>query len=130
MFNGIHRFIFEDQKNQFASLSKNKIKNQTKETAYQVILRSNAWSRVIKEKFPDALRLSIHPQPCQSEKIGIMLLKSQNTWVTPWHSVTVFDGQDYCLMKKAEAEKLNVVPVVSTTGAFSHYCVEGIADGI
>ncbi|MFM9965606.1 MAG: L-tyrosine/L-tryptophan isonitrile synthase family protein [Planctomycetaceae bacterium] len=37
----------------------------------QVIRRSNAWSRLISNYFPDALRLSIHPQAAHSEKIGI-----------------------------------------------------------
>jgi pyoverdine/dityrosine biosynthesis protein Dit1 len=79
------------------------------------------YTKVIKEKFPRSIRLSIHPQPCQSEKIGIMLLKTQNTWVTPWHSVPVFDGEDCSLMKKSQAEKINAKPVSNNFGVFSHY---------
>jgi pyoverdine/dityrosine biosynthesis protein Dit1 len=121
LFNGIHRFIFEDQSNMFDGCTKNKIKNITKDIAYQVIQRSNAWSKVIKQKFPSSIRLSIHPQPCQSEKIGIMLLKSNSTWVTPWHSVPVFNGSDYYLMKKSHAEKINAVPIMNNQGVFTHY---------
>lgn len=121
LFNGIHRFIFEDQKNLFPDLTKNKIKIATKEIAYQVIQRSNAWSRLIKEIFPASIRLSIHPQPCGSEKIGIMLLKSKNIWVTPWHSVPVFDGHNYCLMKRNHAEDMSATPVINSDGNFSHY---------
>src|SRR5581483_5217721 len=61
LFNGIHRFIYEDQKQLLSPLSNNQIKIQTKAIAYQVIRRSNAWSRLISEKFPDAIRFSIHP---------------------------------------------------------------------
>jgi pyoverdine/dityrosine biosynthesis protein Dit1 len=125
LFNGIHRFIYEDQKDMFDGFSKNKIKNITKEIAYGVIQRSNAWSRVIKEKFPAAVRLSIHPQPCQSEKIGIMLLKSKNSWATPWHNVPVLNGRECFLMKKNHAEKINAVFVSNTAGEFSHYELSG-----
>jgi pyoverdine/dityrosine biosynthesis protein Dit1 len=125
LFNGIHRFIYEDQKDMYIDFSKNKIKNITKEIAYSVIQRSNAWSRVIKEKFPLSVRLSIHPQPCQSEKIGIMLLKSKNAWATPWHNVPVFNGSECFLMKKSHAEKINAIVVTNTAGEFSHYEVSG-----
>jgi pyoverdine/dityrosine biosynthesis protein Dit1 len=125
LFNGIHRFIYEDQKEMFDGFSKNKIKNVTKEIAYGVIQRSNAWSRVIKEKFPLSVRLSIHPQPCQSEKIGIMLLKSKNAWATPWHNVPVFNDGECFLMKKSHAERINAVAIANNAGKFSHYEVSG-----
>lgn len=106
MFNGIHRFMFEDQLVLKPGLSRTQARQQSKLLAYQVIQRSNAWSRLLEEYFPQAVRLSIHPQPIVSQKIGIRLLASADIWRTPWHSVPVFDGVDFRLMGCKEAEAL------------------------
>jgi pyoverdine/dityrosine biosynthesis protein Dit1 len=104
LFNGIHRFLFEDQLELHPARSKSQTREIAKDLAYQVIQRSNAWSRIVEEKFPNAIRLSIHPQHSLSEKIGIRLLPSSNVWRTPWHSVAVFDGEGYFLAPRAEVE--------------------------
>lgn len=122
LFNGIHRFIFEDHLSILQELSKNQIRNLTKETAYQVIQRSNAWSQLIENQFPHAVRLSIHPQYCNSEKLGIMLLKSEDAWATPWHRVTLFDGTKHRLVRKQEAEAMNATPIFMKD-KFSHYAL-------
>lgn len=123
LFNGIHRFIYEDQLSMF-ELSKNQVKIITKEIAYRVIQRSNAWSRFVEKHFPGAVRLSIHPQACGSEKLGIMLLQSVDVWATPWHRVVLFDGKNHVLIRKKEAEALGAQPVFANN-QFSHYVVEG-----
>ncbi|MDF2867393.1 MAG: hypothetical protein K0S11_863 [Gammaproteobacteria bacterium] len=123
-FNGIHRFVYEDRLPLYPDASKNSVRNQAKEIAYQVILRSNAWSRLIEQCFPDAVRLSIHPQLHDSDKIGIMLLKSEDVWMTPWHSVALFNGEDYRLVKRQEAEKMQATPVF-VQEQFSHYVMQG-----
>lgn len=124
LFNGIHRFIFEDQLVHFPSISKNQIRNQSKQIAYEVMLRSNAWSNLLKHKFPFAIRLSIHPQYCSAEKFGIMLLKSKNVWATPWHRVVLKQNNQYLLVKKNEAEALKAVAIF-VENQFSHYVIEG-----
>lgn len=106
LFNGIHRFLFEDECALAPDISKNQHRKVSKALAYQVIQRSNAWSSVVEKYFPDAMRLSIHPQACGSKKFGIRLLKSKHIWATPWHRVVLFDGQDYQLVRKIEAEQL------------------------
>jgi len=45
-----------------------------------------AWGGIVAEEFPEAVRLSIHPQPPDSEKFGLRLLDSDSVWTTPWHS--------------------------------------------
>ena len=120
LFNGIHRFIYEDQLSIYLSLSKNQIKILTKKIAYHVIQRSNAWSCFVEKQFPDAVRLSIHPQLCGSEKLGIMLLKSRDVWATPWHRVVLYDGKEHKLVRKAEAEQMGATPVFAKE-QFSHY---------
>jgi pyoverdine/dityrosine biosynthesis protein Dit1 len=111
LFNGIHRFIYEDLRYTNTLLSKNKLRIASKTIAYQVIQRSNAWSNLISNTFKGAIRLSIHPQMCGSEKFGIMLLQSDNVWVTPWHSVVLQIGNDYRLVKHKVAKALGAKPV-------------------
>jgi len=122
-FNGIHRFIFEDNISALPSISKNKIRNISKKIAYQVIQRSNAWSVLLEKYFPSAIRLSIHPQICGSNKIGIMLLKSEDAWATPWHRVVLYDGKEHILIRKKDAENLGAVPVF-IKNQFSHFTVK------
>jgi pyoverdine/dityrosine biosynthesis protein Dit1 len=123
LFNGIHRFIFEDQHALFSTLTKNKIRTQTKTIAYEVIRRSNAWSRLLEKHFPEAVRLSIHPQLCGSEKFGILLLKSEDAWATPWHRVVVQQGHDHVLARKATALQNGAKPVYINQ-TFSHYVMD------
>lgn len=120
LWNGIHRFIFEDSLYLLNTLSRNKIRTLSKDLSYQTIQRSNAWSRLLQECFPEAIRLSIHPQPCASEKLGIMLLKSKDHWATPWHRVVLLDQGEHWLVKQSEAISLGAKPVF-IEGCFSHY---------
>ncbi|MFJ1268782.1 L-tyrosine/L-tryptophan isonitrile synthase family protein [Legionella lytica] len=105
-FNGIHRFIIEDQFVLNPQHSKNKVRQQAKETAYEVMRRSNAWSALLAQYFSQSIRLSIHPQPCGSEKVGIQFIPSGNRWSTPWHNVLLKDTQGWQLIKRHEAERL------------------------
>ncbi|HHS8307245.1 TPA: L-tyrosine/L-tryptophan isonitrile synthase family protein, partial [Legionella anisa] len=105
-FNGIHRFIVEDQLALKPEQTKNKIRQEAKHIAYEVIRRSNAWSKLLAHYFPQSVRLSIHPQPCGSEKIGIHFLPVSNRWSTPWHSVLLKNAQGWQLVKREEAERL------------------------
>lgn len=124
LFNGMHRFIYEDNLFHFQALSKNKVRKLSGEITLQVIQRSNAFSRLLEKVFPAALRLSIHPQLCGSEKIGIMLLKADNAWATPWHRVVLYENKNPLLIRKKEAEDRGANPVF-VNNHFSHY--EGIA---
>jgi pyoverdine/dityrosine biosynthesis protein Dit1 len=122
LFNGIHRFMFEDAlaRQKGEEVSKTQLRNNSKETAYQTIRRSNAWSRVVAEKFPEAIRLSIHPQPPHSEKFGLQLMRTRDGWLTPWHGVVLDDGNSLCLVKRWDAEKLGA-SIVWRDGRPSHF---------
>lgn len=106
LFNGIHRFMLEDLQAARPGLSRNQCRERAKSLAYRVIQRSNAWSALVANRFPSAVRLSIHPQPDVSEKIGIALLRTDDPWVTPWHSVALCDGGRFRLVKRSVAESL------------------------
>lgn len=121
LFNGIHRFMFEDAVGARGhEVSKSQLRKESKESAYLTILRSNAWSRVVAERFPDAMRLSIHPQPPHSEKFGLQLMRTGDSWLTPWHGVVLDDGQTISLVKRWQAEKVNAT-VVWRDGRPSHF---------
>ncbi len=120
LFNGMHRFVFEDLVGTRPGESRTQLRREAKEVAYQVIQRSHAWSRVVAECFPAALRLSIHPQPAHGTKIGITLTRAVDNWITPWHGVIVLDDDGYLLMKRDAAEKAGAT-LVERRGRASHY---------
>jgi pyoverdine/dityrosine biosynthesis protein Dit1 len=105
LFNGIHRFITDDRKVLHPDQSVSHVKEEAKPIALQVIQHSNAWTRFLANIYPDSVRLSIHPYPSHSDKIGIKLTKATDNWLTPWHGVIVLEKEGYVLMKKSEAEE-------------------------
>lgn len=106
LFNGIHRFLFEDDLVLFPELSRSQARERSKQRAYSVIQRSQAFSRLVAAHFPDAVRLSIHPHTATSEKLGIQLVPSDNRWATPWHNVLVMTEGGPRLMPRLQAESL------------------------
>jgi pyoverdine/dityrosine biosynthesis protein Dit1 len=120
LFNGIHRFLFEDRLVIEPGKSRNRLRNECRERALRVIQRSEAWGRLIQECFPLALRLSIHPQPPHSDKIGILLGDAEDAWLTPWHGVALKTGAGFKLVRRQEAEALGA-RVVLREGRASHY---------
>ena len=120
MYCGITRFLFEDAMFPGQKLSRTAIQKQARVRAYEVIRRSNAWSELIAERFPTAVRLSIHPQICGARKLGIQLL-GDSSWMTPWHGVAVDKGGEFVLMKRWEAMKLGGSLVFDNSGRASHF---------
>lgn len=114
LYLGISRFLFEDQKGN-TDESNRTIQRRAKQRAYGVIQRSKAWGALVSDVFPTAVRLSIHPQPCGSSKLGIRLGRTPDAWLTPWHSVAVRLGEGFQLMKRHEAEAAGA-KVVSVGG--------------
>ncbi len=122
MYRGICRFLTEDFSglDEFKGWSKNQILNVARMNAYRVIQRSNAWTNLLKEQFPHSVRLSIHPQPRISEKIGIFLMDSDDNWRTPWHSVVIQDDEGFTLVPRHKAEEENAL-LIFKNGKASHY---------
>lgn len=120
MYCGITRFLVEDSTFPGQTKSRTTIQKECKAKAVEVIRRSNAWSELIRRRYPDAVRLSIHPQACGSKKLGIRLVGTES-WMTPWHGVAVKTGGDFKLLKRAEAETLGAQLVFSPSGRPSHF---------
>jgi pyoverdine/dityrosine biosynthesis protein Dit1 len=104
LVNGIHRFLLEDLAALCPGLTRSKARAASRTLAYQTIHRSNAWSRAVAERFPQAIRLSIHPQPPGSPKLGILLLAAADVWRTPWHAVVLDTGTEFRLVRRVDAE--------------------------
>lgn len=119
LFNGIHRFISEDRSALHPEVSHSKIKSISKEVALEVIRNSNAWTRFLAQVYPEAVRLSIHPYPAHSEKIGIRLTKAKDNWLTPWHGAIVLGDDGYVLMKLQDALEAGAT-MVSENGRPHH----------
>lgn len=120
MYSGITRFLFEDAMHAGQTKSRTAIQKESRSKAYEVIRRSNAWSALISEHFPEAVRLSIHPQTCGSKKLGIRLIGNES-WMTPWHGVAVESKKGYVLLKRSEAEALGAKLICASDGRHSHY---------
>ncbi len=103
---GIHRFLFEDEIVLHPELTRSQAKKQTRARAYEVVRRSEAWGALVAQTFPQAMRLSIHPQPDPSVKIGLNLLGVRDPWLTPWHAAAVVSPSGTTLMHRADAEAL------------------------
>lgn len=125
LFDGIHRFLFEDFSVLWPSLSRSKVRTECKQLAYRLIRRSTAWSQLVSEAFPEAIRLSIHPQSPHSDKLGIHLARTRDSWMTPWHGVVLDDGRGLTLVKRGDAEALNA-SIVWRHGRPSHFMLPHI----
>lgn len=112
---GIHRFLFEDEVVRRPEQTRSQSKKLTRERAWEVVRRSEAWGALVASVFPRALRLSIHPQPDPSLKIGVNLLGVADPWLTPWHASAVIDRYGTRLMHRADAEALGAKLVLDGT---------------
>ncbi len=117
---GLHRFMFEDGLVLSPEVSRSQVRKHARQEAAEILLRSRAWGRLLATLFPHALRLSIHPQPAVSDKLGIHLLSTQDAWLTPWHGVALLDDDRFRLLKRSEAEAMGALPV-EIDGRPSHY---------
>ncbi|MDB4954837.1 MAG: hypothetical protein JWO36_2406 [Myxococcales bacterium] len=109
---GVHRFLFEDEIASRPKLTRSQARKHTRERAYEVVRRSEAWGALVAAAFPRAVRLSIHPQPEVSSKIGIALLPTDDVWLTPWHGVALLDGERARLVRRTTAEQAGAQLVI------------------
>ncbi|MBL1083104.1 isocyanide synthase family protein [Streptomyces actinomycinicus] len=118
LYRGITRFLLEDTAAWTGTRSA--LQRACRQRAYGVIQRSRAWGDLVAEHHPDAVRLSIHPQPVGAPKFGIRLLDAADAWTTPWHSAALHrpDGT-WTLMPRAHASRLG--HLIRLDGRPSHF---------
>jgi L-tyrosine isonitrile synthase len=119
LFCGITRFLLEDATFPGQTKSRTALQKECRSRAYEVIQRSKAWGEFLEMRFPNAVRLSIHPQTCGAKKLGIRLIEPDN-WLTPWHGVAVDVGGRFMLFKRSQAEELGA-RLIHREGRPSHY---------
>lgn len=120
LYLGITRFLLEDATRPGMSMSRTALQKECRRKAYEVIQRSKAWGDLLARHFPDAVRLSIHPQSCGSEKLGIAFTEASDAWLTPWHGAALDVGGRFVLRKRAEIEAMGA-RLVMRDGRPSHY---------
>ncbi len=119
LYCGITRFLVEDATFPGQTKSRSALQRECRSRAYEVIQRSKAWGDLIEMRFPNDVRLSIHPQSCGAKKLGIRLIEPDN-WLTPWHGVAVDVGGRFVLFKRSQAEELGA-RLIHQAGRPSHY---------
>ncbi|RJQ80776.1 hypothetical protein D5S17_06985 [Pseudonocardiaceae bacterium YIM PH 21723] len=120
-YQNIARFLVEDVWSEGYTGNRSALQRDARKRAYGVLGRGRAWSRLLDDRFPDAVRLSSHPQPCGSGRLGMLLAAStDDVWLTPWHAVAVRQHDGFTLMKRAAAEAIGA-RLVLNHGRPSHY---------
>lgn len=120
LYRGLTRFLLEDAEGPHYQGTRAALQRDCRKRAYLVMQRSRVWGNLVAERFPEAVRLSIHPQRCGSTKFGIHLVKVSNNWATPWHSAAVEVGGQFILMKRRQADEMGA-ELVYVDGRPSHY---------
>ncbi|CAM2064879.1 L-tyrosine/L-tryptophan isonitrile synthase family protein [Sulfidibacter corallicola] len=123
LFQGIHRLLFEDTVAMFPERNRTGVRRECAERACQLMVRSNAWTRLVGECFPHAIHLSIYPQHPHADRVGILLGHAEDCWLTPWHATAVKIGDAFRLMKRSQAEAMGAV-LVEVDGRPNHFRLE------
>ncbi|CDL80229.1 L-tyrosine isonitrile synthase [Xenorhabdus cabanillasii] len=126
LYRAITRFLYEDSLLPEYTGSKNALQKDARQRSVGVIQRSWAWGNLLAEQFPEAIRLSIHPQPIDNIKIGIHMMPTRDDWLTPWHGVAANINGQFVLMKSDEVKKMQG-KLVEIRGIPSHYMIEGLS---
>ena len=145
MYCGFTKFLLEDlynfmenEKNSLRKkfqMSRTQMKKDAKERAKFVMMRNDAYSRMVGILFPLNIRLSIHAHNNSGPKFAIRLLplakisekliSDKNLHIpTPWHNVVVEDKNGkFVLMKKFQVERHTekVSLVLDKKGSPSHF---------
>ncbi|KHN50049.1 isocyanide synthase family protein [Aeromonas hydrophila] len=122
LYRAMTRFLYEDSQLPDTPLSNTALQRDAKARTHAVIQRSRAWGNLLAERFPEAIRLSIHPQASHSLKMGIHMLPTRDDWLTPWHGVAAnLDGQ-FVLMKRRDVLAMEH-ELVHIHGRPSHYLI-------
>ncbi|TDB47346.1 L-tyrosine isonitrile synthase [Photorhabdus khanii] len=122
LYRAVTRFLYEDSLLPGYTGSNNALQKDAKQRAIGVIQRSWAWGSLLDTHFPEAIRLSIHPQPVDSIKLGIHMMPTRDDWLTPWHGVAANVNGQFILMKHKEVQMMGG-KLVNIHGKPSHYVI-------
>jgi len=124
---GLTRFMLEEGKawreRTGSSETNGQLQKDAKERAWRVLQASQAWGALVASMFPDSLRLSIHPQTTDSRKLGLFLIPTNDSFLTPWHGVAVENCGQFGLMRAKDLDRLEG-RIVCERGRPSHFVCE------
>ncbi|KAF2968322.1 hypothetical protein GQX73_g5263 [Xylaria multiplex] len=87
-YKGYKKFLMSERDDR-ANRSRSQTERENSGIAKAMIVRGKAFAETVKYKYPDFIRLSIHPSN-DSHKISITMLPQDNEIVmTPWHGAAV-----------------------------------------
>lgn len=86
-------------------LSMSQIRKRAGRVGKQMLMRSEAFSRLITHHYPDAVRLSCHPSTKAGIKYSWQFIPGNIGWNTPWHNVLCVVNGRYTLMRRVDAEE-------------------------
>lgn len=108
-YQGLKNFLFQDNPwtdSNHPESKKTRLK-QSGEFAKIMIQRNDALTKLLSEKFPHHIRLSVHCHNNAGPKFAVHVLPNDYRCITPWHNVVVkTKNNEEILMKREEAEKL------------------------
>ncbi|KAI0097528.1 Pyoverdine/dityrosine biosynthesis protein-domain-containing protein [Nemania sp. FL0031] len=87
-YRGYLKFLELDLASQMIEETKAQNKARREKVAKHMILRGRAFASAIAAKYPNYLRLSIHPST-ESDKLSISVIPQEGRIQTPWHSALV-----------------------------------------
>ncbi|MBP7708304.1 isocyanide synthase family protein [Candidatus Pacearchaeota archaeon] len=115
LYNGMHKFMQQDLRWP-AEYSKNRIKEEAKPVAKEMIKRSEAYTGLIKKVFPDCVRLSCHPSVNDGAKYSWQFIPGDMSWGAPWHNVLKIDPQGKYSLTKREIALKDGLEIVTERG--------------
>ncbi|PTD05777.1 hypothetical protein FCULG_00001893 [Fusarium culmorum] len=101
--------------------TKSKYKRGIEYIAKQMMARGDAFANAVRQKYPDHIRLSIHPSTGAS-KLSVSLLPTDSIYTTPWHCSVAYrlDGTIRTGMR-SEFESDDALELVYDNGRPSYY---------
>ncbi|KAF5639250.1 taurine catabolism dioxygenase [Fusarium sp. NRRL 52700] len=101
--------------------SKSRYKRGIEYIAKQMMARGDAFANAVRQKYPDHVRLSIHPST-GAVKLSISLLPTEQLYTTPWHCSVAYrlDGTIRTGMR-SEFDNDESLELVYDNGRPSHY---------
>ncbi|KAL3595872.1 hypothetical protein FPOAC2_10242 [Fusarium poae] len=101
--------------------TKSKYKRGIEYIAKQMMARGDAFANAVRQKYPDHVRLSIHPST-GAHKLSVSLLPTDSTYTTPWHCSVAYrlDGTIRTGMR-SEFDSDSTLELVYDDGRPSYY---------
>ena len=103
LLDGLQRVLFEDRLG-IDRRNRTSLRPDAGVDALELLRRTRAWTRLVDFQFPDAVRLSIHPQPALSDRLGVHLVPTKDPWLTPRHGVVLLGKDGFELVARHDAE--------------------------